>query len=68
VIVADNRKRLVGRILLMGAGVFALLAVLFWSGVMPVDNRTRGMIALAFGIVAVGDGLVGLILTTRSDS
>ena len=66
-IVADNRKRMVGRILLMGAAVFAILAVLFGAGVMPVDDRTRGLIALALGIVAVGDGMVGLIMVTRSD-
>jgi len=66
-IMADSRKRMVGRILLMGAAVFGILAVLFWAGIMPVDDRTRGLLALAFGIVAVGDALVGLIMVTRSD-
>jgi hypothetical protein len=34
---------------------------------MPVDGRTRGLLALAFGLIAVGDGFAGLILMTRSD-
>ena len=66
-IVADNRKRMVGRILLMGAAVFGIFAILFWGGAMPVDDRTRGLLALAFGLIAVGDGFAGLILMTRSD-
>ena len=64
---ANNRKRMVGRILLMGAAVFGVFAILFWAGAVPVDDRTRGLLALAFGMIAVGDGLVGLILVTRSD-
>jgi hypothetical protein len=66
-IVADNRQRMVGPILMSSAALLGILAVLFWAGIMPVDERVRGMIALAFGIAALGDALIGLIIVTRSD-
>jgi hypothetical protein len=52
----------------MSAAGFGLLAILLWAGVIPVEDRSRGMLALAFGMVAVGDAVVGLIMVTRADS
>jgi hypothetical protein len=67
-IVAENRRPLVGRILLMSAAGFGLLAILIWAGVIPLEDRSRGMLALAFGMVAVGDAVVGVVMVKRADS
>ena len=63
---ADDNRALVGRILLAGAVVLALLAVLCWSGVLPVDPRARMVLASALGISALADGMIGFIFLTKS--
>ena len=61
----DNRP-LIGGIVLGGAGILALLAVLCWTGVLPVDHGARPMITLALGVAAAADAAVGLFFLTRS--
>ena len=60
--------RLVARILLIGAGVLALLAAFCWTGVLPIDHGARKVMTLAFGIAAVGDAFIALILMFKSQS
>ena len=62
----DDNRALVGRILLMGAVVLALLGALCWTGTLPVDPGARRVLALAFGIAAAGDGLIGFIFLTKA--
>ncbi len=64
---APNRQ-LVARILLFSAIIFAILGILSWTGTLPIDPSARTLFALAFGICALLDGLIGLILWTRSHS
>ncbi len=64
---AANRQ-LVAKILLLSAVIFAILAILSWSGTLPIDPGARQLFALAFGICAMLDALIGLILWTRSHS
>lgn len=64
---ASNRQ-LVAKILLLSAVMFAILGVLSWTGTLPIDPAARTLFALAFGICALLDGLIGLILWTRSHS
>ncbi len=62
----DYNRALVGRILLIGAVVLALLGALCWTGTLPVDPGARRVLALAFGIAAAGDGLIGFIFLTKA--
>lgn len=62
----DNNRPLIGGIVLGGAGILALLAVLCWTGVLPVDHGARAVITLALGVAAAADAVVGLIFLTRS--
>jgi hypothetical protein len=63
---ANENRALVGRILLIGAVVLALLGVLCWTGTLPVDPGARPVLALAFGIAAAGDALIGFIFLTKA--
>ena len=63
---ADGHGALVGRILLVGAALLAILGVLCWIGVLPIDPGARTVLALAFGIAAVADALIGVFFLTRS--
>jgi hypothetical protein len=63
---ADDPKALVGRVLMIGAVVLAAVAVLCWTGTLPVDPGARGVLALAFGIAAAGDALIGFFFLARS--
>lgn len=62
----DNNRALVGRILLIGAVVLTLLGALCWTGTLPVDPGARQVLALAFGIAAAGDALIGFIFLTKA--
>jgi hypothetical protein len=64
--VADDNRRLVGRILIGGAVVLALLAVLCWSGRIPVDPRARVVLAAALAASAAVDAVIGFIFLARS--
>lgn len=61
----ENRA-LVGRILLAGAVVLGALALLCWTGTLPVDARARGVLAMSLGVSALADGVIGVIFLTRS--
>jgi hypothetical protein len=65
---AGENGRLVARILLIGAGLLALLAALCWTGVLPIDHGARTVMTLAFGMAAVGDAVMALILLLKSQS
>jgi hypothetical protein len=60
--VANDDTALVGRILLIGAAVLALFGALSWMGTLPVAPGARQVLALAFGIAAAGDCVIGLFL------
>jgi hypothetical protein len=59
-------RELVARILLIGAGILALLGILCRTGTLPVDPGARRVLSLAFAIAAVGDALIGLLFILRS--
>jgi hypothetical protein len=61
-----SNSRLVARILVISSGIFLLLSALSWSGTLPIDPAARRLFALAFGICATADAVIGLILWTRS--
>ena len=63
---AIENRRLVARILLFSAVLFAVLAVLSGTGTLPIDPAARRLFAISFGICAAVDALIGLILWTRS--
>ena len=62
----DEHRALVARILLIGAVILAALGVLCWTGMLPVDTGARRVLALAFGLAAAGDALIGLFFLTRA--
>ncbi|HXG55461.1 MAG TPA: hypothetical protein VNJ03_08805 [Vicinamibacterales bacterium] len=63
---AHENRALVGRILLAGAVVLGVLALLCWTGRLPVDERARGVLAMALGVSALADAAIGCIFLTRS--
>ena len=63
---ADTNRALVGRILVASAVVLTVLAVLCWTGVLPVDPRARGVLGAALGAAALADATIGIIFVTRS--
>jgi hypothetical protein len=65
---AAANRQLVAKILLLSAVIFAILAILSWAGTLPIDPAARTLFALAFGICAALDALIGLVLWTRSHS
>jgi len=62
---ADENRALVGRVLLGGAVVLAVLAALCWTGQLPVDPRARTVLAAAFGVSALADGVIGFVFLTK---
>jgi len=63
---ADDNRALVGRILLGGAVVLAVLAVLCWSGRLPVEPPARTVLAAALGVSAAADAVIGFVFLTKS--
>jgi hypothetical protein len=63
---ADANQQLVARILLGSAAVFALLALLSATAVLPIDRGAHRLFAIAFGVCAAVDALIGSILYRRS--
>ena len=61
-----GNRDLVGRVLLIGAVVLAMLGLLCWTGTLPIDPGARRVMTLAFAIAAVFDGLIGMFFLTRS--
>ena len=65
----DDRQRsahLTGVIVLGGAVILGVIAVLCWTGVLPVDHGARVWIVLALGIAAAADAVIGLVFLSRS--
>ena len=62
----DSNKPLIGGIILSGAVILAALAFLCWTGVIFVNHGQRQTLALAFGLAAAGDLLVGAYFLTRA--
>ena len=62
----QGNRALVGRVLLIGAVVLAVLGLLCWTGTLPIDPGARRVMTLAFAIAAVFDGLIGVFFLTRS--
>ena len=62
----QGTRALVGRVLLIGAVVLAVLGLLCWTGTLPIDPGARRVMTLAFAIAAVFDGLIGVFFLTRS--
>ena len=62
----DANRTLVGRVLLIGAGVLVLIGVLCWTGTLPIDPGARRVMTLAFAIAAVADALIGVFFLMRS--
>jgi hypothetical protein len=63
---AGDNRALVARVLLCGAVVLAVVAVLCWTGQLPVDPRARGVLATALGVSAVADAVIGFVFLTKS--
>lgn len=63
---ADTNYALVARVLLIGAVVLATLGVLCWTGTVPVDSGARRVLALAFGLAAAADAVIGFIFLTKA--
>jgi hypothetical protein len=55
-----NRQGVVGRILLMSAGVLGLVAVLVGSGALPISGVGGPIVAAALGAAAFVEVLIGL--------
>ena len=62
----QNARPLVGGIVLGGAAILTVIAILCWTGVLPVDHGARPWITLALGLAAAGDAMVGFYFLTRS--
>ena len=54
-------KQLVGTILMISAAVLGVLAMLTYTGVVPLPEASRPMGALIVGIAAVADFGVGVM-------
>ncbi len=62
---AGNR-RIVGLALLASAAVMFVFAILLGTGVIPVSDQSRSIIAVALSAAAVLDGLIGLRFLSSS--
>ena len=62
----SDQQALVGRVVLLGAVVLGLLAAMCWTGVLPVDHNARKIVALALGLAAAADAVIGFLFLSRS--
>jgi hypothetical protein len=56
----NNSKRVIALALMFSAVLLAVLAVLIYTGVVPLAEGTRFFAALAVGIAAFADFVIGL--------
>jgi hypothetical protein len=56
----NSSKRVIALALMFGAALLAVLAVLMYTGVVPLAEGTRVFAALAVGIAAFVDFAIGL--------
>lgn len=61
-------KQLVGIILMISAAVLGVLAMLTYTGVVPLPGESRTMGALIVGIAAVADFGVGVMFFRMGQS
>lgn len=54
------RKQMIGLILTASAGVLGLVAVLLYTGTIPLAQESRGIAAMAVGAAAAADFVAGL--------
>ena len=62
----QNNRALIGGIVLGGALILAIIAILCWTGVLPVDHGARLWIVLALGIAAAADAVIGLFFLAKA--
>ena len=62
----DANNPLIAGIILGGAFILGVIAILCWTNVIFIDHGQRQTIAFAFGLAAAGDLLVGLYFLTRA--
>ena len=65
---AAANKQLVGIILMISAAVLGVLAMLTYTGIVPLPEETRPMAALVVGIAAVADFGVGVLFFRMGQS
>jgi hypothetical protein len=53
-------RRFIGRALLASAGILLVIAALGYSGVLPVPDETRGLLAVVTGLAALADVAVAM--------
>jgi len=63
--VNPNRK-VAGYVLLVAAFVMAIVAALFYTGVIAAAGAARDMLSLVLGAVAVADAAIGIVLIVKS--
>ena len=61
-----DTQELIGRLLLASAGFIALVAAAFWSGVFPLDDRVRPLLASGAAVAATVDALLGAFFLWKS--
>jgi len=61
-----RRDGLIGRVLLGSALLMLAVAALFFTGVLPGDERTRVLLAMILGFTAALDALAGLFFLSRA--
>jgi hypothetical protein len=65
---ASANRRLVAMILMISAAVLALVAMLIYTGVVPLPEESRPMGALIVGMAAAADFGVGLMFFRMGQS
>jgi hypothetical protein len=63
-----GNQRLVALVLLMSAVVLGIASALIFAGVIPVEDEARPMIAMAAGLAAFADLLVGIWFFRKGQS
>jgi hypothetical protein len=58
---AAANKQLVGIILMISAAVLAVVAMLIYTGIVPLPEESRAMGALIVGLAAVADFGAGIV-------
>lgn len=61
-----DTQRLIGRLLLASAGFIALVGAAFWSGVFPLDERVRPLLATGAAVAAFVDAMLGAFFLWKS--
>jgi hypothetical protein len=54
-----SRKRVVGLALFASAGLTVVIAILIGTGVIPIDESVRSIVAGVLAVVAIADAFIG---------